>query len=230
MRLTNLDSDFLRYLIEHDIEVHDKLPTLTNISKEMGISVGKLREQLEHARTLGLVSVKPRVGTRRQPFDFGTVVLPGLLFALASGEVTFAQLSELRRGIEMTFWDQAVRRLLPEDLDRMQQLLSDARAKLNGSRIQIPHIEHRAFHLTIFGRIDNPLILGLLTAYWDAYDAVELTRYQSYAYWQEVWGYHERIADAIAGQRFDEGRQILIDHFNLLTTTPASVSAEANGR
>ncbi|MCO5196924.1 MAG: FCD domain-containing protein [Anaerolineae bacterium] len=230
MRLEKLDSTFLQYLIDHDVSPGDKLPTLTEISQELGISVGKLREQLEHARALGLVSVKPRVGMTREPFSFVPVVVPGTLFALAMEEASFEQISQLRRGLETIFWDEAVMQLLPQDIARLQKVVETAQRKLGGgdNGIQIPYNEHRDLHMTIFGRIDNPFIIGLLTAYWDAYDATELTRYQSYEYFQTIWSYHARIVDALADGHLDDGRQILIDHFNLLTTTPASV--QANGR
>jgi DNA-binding FadR family transcriptional regulator len=228
MRLEKLDSDFLQYLIDNDVQPEEKLPTLSDISDELNISVGKLREQLEQARALGLVSVKPRVGSRREAYRFDPAVLPSMLFALATEEATFAQVSQLRRGLEEQFWQEAVSKLLAEDVRNLQAIVAAAWAKLNGERIQIPFQEHRDLHLTIFGRIDNPFISGLLIAYWDAYDASELTRYQSLEYWQQVWTYHEHIVAAIAEQRFEEGRRILIDHFNLLTTIPTS--PQANGR
>ena len=61
----------------------EKLPSLQDISKEIGISVGKLREQLEVARTLGIVSVRPHHGTIRLPYDFAPAVQASLSFGLA---------------------------------------------------------------------------------------------------------------------------------------------------
>ena len=57
-------SEFLRYLASHE-ETKGSLPTLNDLSRELGISVAGLREQLEVARALGLVEVRPRTGTRR---------------------------------------------------------------------------------------------------------------------------------------------------------------------
>ena len=47
MQLIRLDSQFLHYLIDNDIPPGERLPALNDISLEMGISVGKLREQME---------------------------------------------------------------------------------------------------------------------------------------------------------------------------------------
>ena len=49
-------SEFLHYLASHK-EAEDGLPTLAELSRELGISVATLREQLEVARALGLVEV-----------------------------------------------------------------------------------------------------------------------------------------------------------------------------
>jgi DNA-binding FadR family transcriptional regulator len=37
------------------------------MSKELGVSVALLREQLEVAKAIGLVEVRPRTGIRRLP-------------------------------------------------------------------------------------------------------------------------------------------------------------------
>jgi len=223
VRLDKLDSDFLHYLVQHHINPGDRLPSLNEIGDDMGVSVGKLREEVAVARQLGVVSVRPRLGIQREPFDFARVVLPAILFSLATGETSFAQLSRLRRMIESSFWDEAVVCLTAGDRLVLRQLVESAWAKLRGEPIHIPNAEHRQLHLTIFGRLANPLVHGLLVAYWDAYDASELTRFVRYEYWVEVWTYHERIVDALCVDDFERGRRLLNEHFALLQTEPEAV-------
>jgi len=59
-------------------------------------------------------------------------------------------------------------------------------------------------------------VLGLLAAYWDAYEAVELNTYADYSYLQEVWIYHERIAKAIEAGDHAAGKELLIQHMRLI--------------
>lgn len=216
--MARLDSELLTYILGQNIQAGERLPTLSAMSQEIGISVGKLREQLEVARSLGLVSVRPRVGTQREPFDFLPAVRDSALFALAAKEATFRQFSEVRRALETALWPEAVARLTAEDVATLQQLVERAYAKLEGEPVHIPTAEHRAFHLTVFSRLDNPFVRGLLEAYWDIYEASELTRLASYAYWLEVWRYHRAIAAAIAAGDFDDGLRLLVEHFQLLPT------------
>ena len=228
MQLPKLDPPFLGYLAESAFAPEQKLPTLNEISSEMNISVGKLREQLEVARSLGLVSVRPRVGMQREPFDFSAVILKAVLFSFATGEATFAQVSQLRRALEESVWEDAVQMLTDNDKAELQQLINRAWKKLGGKPIRIPNEEHRALHLTIFSRLDNPFVQGLLAAYWDAYEASELTRFNSLEYWVEVWHYHQEIVDAICSGDFERGRQRLIKHFSLLRSVPAVDIPEIN--
>jgi DNA-binding FadR family transcriptional regulator len=221
MQLNKLDSPFLEYLVEINAAPGERLPALSDISNELGISIGKLREQLEIARSLGLVSVRPRLGIQREPFDFSHSINNGLLFSLAMGEATFEQYSQLRQIVEEGFWNQAVALLTMEDKLRLGELVEKAWAKLRGEPIHIPNSEHRELHLTIFSRLENPFVQGVLAAYWDAYEASERTRFVSYAYWVKVWTYHEQIVEALLNNEFELGRQLLVEHFSLLRSLPA---------
>ena len=229
MRLEKLDSPFLRYLIDAEATPGARIPPLNELSDELGISVGKLREQLEVARSLGLVSVRPRVGIQREPFNFSESLLNSILFSLAMGEANFEQYSQLRQVVELGFWDEAVRQLTEEDKAKLGELVKHAWKRLRGEPIHIPNQEHREFHLTIFKRLNNPFVQGILATYWDAYEASELTRFVSYAYWVEVWTYHEQIAEAICNDEFARGRQLLDEHFALLHARPATALEPASG-
>jgi DNA-binding FadR family transcriptional regulator len=167
---------------------------------------------------MGLISVRPRLGIRREPFAFSPIILDGVLFGIATGEANFEQFSQLRQVVEAGFWDQAVGLLTTEDKEHLCSLVASAWKKLRGDPIHLPNGEHRDLHLTLFSRLDNPFVQGILEAYWQAYEASEMTRFASYAYWVEVWTYHERIVDAIDRNDFALGRQLLVEHFSLLRT------------
>jgi DNA-binding FadR family transcriptional regulator len=206
----------LRYIAGSDFSPGDRLPSLEELSGLLGISVGKLREQLHVARTLGVVEVRPHTGIRLLAFDFLPAVRYSLLMALAIDPASFEAFTNLRNHVEAAFWDEAVAQMTAEDLARLRELVRLAFAKLNGHPIQIPHAEHRQLHMTIFGRLANPFVKGLLEAYWEGYEAVELNLYADYAYLQQVWQYHEQIVSAIADGDSDAGYTALVEHAALL--------------
>lgn len=225
MQLYKLKPIFLQYLIQHPVPIGQPLPTIASIGEEMGVSVGKLREQLEFARHLGLVSLRPRVGMRREPYDFMLAILPSLLFGIATGEATFAQFSELRQTLEAQLWHKAVTQLTLEDKAKLRQLVAQAWEKLKGHPVHLPNGEHRHLHLLIFSHLENPFVQGILAAYWDAYEATELTRLADYAYWLTVWEYHEKIVEALCQNQFEQGHQLLLEHFTLLPTVSVPASS-----
>lgn len=229
MIITRIDSAFLRYLLTHGCEPGARLPSLEEISNEIGISIGKLREQFEVARVLGLVEASPRRGIRCLPYEFSNAVRLGLMIGLALDPNAFRAYSALRIHLETAFWDEAVALLADEDKAELLALVERARAKLNTERIQIPYPEHRAFHLAIYRRLDNPFVRSLLEAYWDAYEAVELNTYADYGYLQEVWSYHERIARALEAGDSDLGKDLLIQHMRLIDKMGVSHESATNG-
>jgi DNA-binding FadR family transcriptional regulator len=212
------DSEFLEYLLRNVRQAGPggRLPSLNEISAETGVGVGKLREELQVARMLGLIEISPRRGIHLLPYDFLPAVRLSLMIALSLDRDAFHQFSVLRTHLETAFWDEAVSLLTEADRGELLSLVAQARLKLSQDRIQIPHREHRAFHLAIYSRLHNPFVVGLLEAYWDGYEAVELNTYTDYGYLQEVWDYHLRIAEALARGDHALGKQLLIEHMTLI--------------
>ena len=91
--------------------------------------------------------------------------------------------------------------------------------------MQIPHGEHRQLHMVIYRRLKNPFVLGLLEAYWEAYEAVGLNHYAGYEYLQSVWEYHQRMVDAICSGDFDAGFKALVEHTDLIHHRPVAALA-----
>src|SRR5260221_3714384 len=217
MALNTLESDFLNYIIDRHLQPGSQLPTLTELSQELEINVGKLREQLEVARSLGLVEVRTRTGIRIKDLDFLPAIRLSLLFALALDKSHFEEFTELRNHIEVAFWHEAVAQLTPDNKAHLRRLVDAAWEKLNHETlIQIPHAEHRAFQLHIFTNLDNPFVKGLLEVYWEAYEAVELDTYADLHYWQEAWRYHELILNCVCDGDFDAARVAFVEHTKLL--------------
>jgi DNA-binding FadR family transcriptional regulator len=227
MILPKIESEFLRYLLVNGHPAGERLPSLAELSAETGMSMGKLREQFEVARMLGLVEASPRRGIVRTEYSFLPAVRLSLLAALAINPAHFDAFSGLRAHLETAYWDEAVALLTEEDFATLRSLVAAARAKLSEPRIQIPYQEHRELHLTIYRQLDNPFVVGLLEAYWAAYEAVELNTYADYAYLQEVWRYHERIVDAICRGEVAEGKRLLVEHMQLLSARGVAMETPA---
>ena len=216
----NLPSELLEYLAKKAYSPGTRLPAIQELSKSLGISTGKLREQLEVARQLGLVEVRPKTGIRTLDFSFSLMIKTGLSFALALDPEYFFQFGVLRNNVEASFWYQAIRLLQQTDKNYLQVLSKRAWSKLRGYPIQIPHDEHRELHLAIFSRLENPFVVGLLEAYWEAYEAVGLNMYADYSYLESVWNYHDQMIQAILEGDEEAGYQALVEHTGLIHNRP----------
>ena len=218
----DLGSDLLNYIVESGLKPGDRLPAISTLRdpEHLGISTSKAREQLEVARALGLVEVRSKTGTRLQAYSFTPAVLLSLLYALARAPQLFEMFSQLRIHVETAFWHEACASMLDEDKEHMHQCVYAARKKLTADWVRIPHQEHREFHLTMYKRLGNPFVIGLLEAYWDAYHAVQLDTYSDYEYLQKVWDYHEGIINAISAGDYDLAQTTFVEHTTLIRFMP----------
>ncbi len=219
--------ELLSYILQHQFRPGDQVPPLDKLSKEMAISVGKLREQLEVAQAMGFVEVRPRTGVRLLPYTFAPAVRYSLLFAIATDHRYFKAFSDLRNHIEFAFFREAVALLTPEDHAQMQVLVARAWAKLNDTPPRMPHAEHRELHMMIYRHLDNVFVKGLLEAYWDAYEAEGLNVLSEYEYLREVWTFHEGIVKAIAQGDVDEAYRLFVQHTQLLQKHPSTFKAQS---
>jgi DNA-binding FadR family transcriptional regulator len=159
--------------------------------------VAALREQLEVARSLGLVEVKPRTGMRRKPYSFAPAVLQSLDYAIALNKDHFLAFADLRQHVETAYWHQAVKLLTPEDHETLNSLLRahGKNCAATPSKSPTPNIANCISPST--AAWDNPFVTGLLQSYWDAYETVGLNFFTDYNYLTQVWTYHQKMVDAI---------------------------------
>jgi len=193
-----------------------RLPSLGDLAKEMGVSRGKLREELIVAQAYGVVEMRPGDGTYVHPFDFYSAIRPAVLYSIACDKANFESFRKLRAYLEIAFYDEATRALDEEDYRQLEQIVARAERKLRGTPIQIPHDEHRELHLRIFGKLDNPFVQGILQAYWDAYEAVELHHYFDLSYYAKMWTSHRALVEALKANQPQQGKAILAEHFTIL--------------
>jgi DNA-binding FadR family transcriptional regulator len=217
VRLPALRSDILRYIVENERQPGDKLPTIQQIGQELGTSVAKTRESLEVARALGAVAIKPGRGTEVVEYRFAPAVTLSALYAIGQDFGKFEELHQMRNALEVYFWEDAVRHLDAEALACLRALIDSANDRLSRSPFQVPATEHRRFHLVIFAGLNNSFVSGVLEAYWDVYEAFGLNMYADLDYLRRVWGYHERMVDAIEAGDIEASRRLLVEHMNLLS-------------
>jgi DNA-binding FadR family transcriptional regulator len=222
----NGHSPLIDYLIKQKRAGVIELPSLENLRQILGLSLSSLREQLEVARIMGFVEIKPKTGTKIVDYQFSPAILHSASYAVDTDPSLFRAYADLRNHIESSYWVQSVSLLTTSDYQRLQELVEMAMAKLNGKPISIPHEEHRELHMLLFSRLDNPFVKGILEAYWELYEAEGLNIYTDLSYLKEVWRYHENLVNAIVAGEFEMGYKMLTEHRGLLLQRKHAVASQ----
>jgi DNA-binding FadR family transcriptional regulator len=212
---TNL-SEFMTYLASIPETSSQKIPPLNLLSRELGISVATLREQLEEARSLGIVEVKPKAGIRKLPYDFSTALKPGLTYAVHEGCISYQQFADLRKHLETAYFVEAAQSLDWTAIEKLEELVNEAFEIIQHTPGKVPAAQHREFHTLIYKHLNNQYLNGVLDAYWEVYHLSGLEVYPDISYIERVWQYHSRIVDQLQKKNFSEGLTLLVEHMDLL--------------
>jgi DNA-binding FadR family transcriptional regulator len=210
-------SELLKYFAAIPEGSDQRIPPLSELSKQLGISVATLREQLEVARLLGIVEIKPKAGIHKTGYSLKPALLASLTYAVDCNSQLFAHLSSLRKHLEAAYFIEAVQLLSTSDIEYLTFLNKKAQEKIRSIPPQLPNAEHREFHLGIYRRLNNPFVTSVLEVYWDLYRSTGLEIYPEMTYIDRVWQYHQRIVDAIRQGNLNLGMQILVEHMDLIS-------------
>lgn len=206
----------LDYLIEKAKNPHSDIPSIQKISSDLGISTACLREQMELAKNLGIIKAQPRRGIEILPYQFKPAVEKSLYYAISLDQKYFHQFSEIRNHLEQAYFIESARSLDQNSINELKTYVNQAQAKLEGFPVQIPHQEHRNYHLSIFKPTNNVFLIGFLESYWDMYEQAGLDLYNNLEYLIIVWDYHQRIIEAIELGDFDSASKLLTAHMELI--------------
>lgn len=208
---------FMKYLASLPPDTAIRLPSLHELSRQLGISVASLREQMEVARVMGLIEVRPRTGIVKRPYTFTDTATMSLMYAVADGQDAFQAFSDLRQHIEAAYWKEAAALLNEDDTVYLQSIVDRAFGRLHNRPPQIPMEEHREFHLSVYRRINNPYVQGILEAYWVMYEKTGMAVYSDLEYLEQVWNYHQQMVKAIRNDRMEAGYQLFMEHLDLIS-------------
>lgn len=213
---TDNQTRLLQFIIRRIKEGRDDLPPIQELSELLEMSVPTLREQLEALKMLGLLDARPRHGLHIREIDGSAGLQQMALITVSLDMKYFYQFSELRERTEQAWFMNAVERLEKDDVEQLEQYVTNALAKLHGNPIQIPYREHKELHLSIYQRLDNVFVMSILNTYWTLYEAVGMNLYTDLEYQTIVWKYHSDIIDAIKKKNYQNGLMLLSSHFQLL--------------
>jgi DNA-binding FadR family transcriptional regulator len=216
-------SEFLQYLAEKATNGEERLPPLTELSRELGVSVASLREQLEVARIFGFVEVRPKTGIRWLPYQFAPSILMSVVYAITISPEFFDQFRDLRNHLESAYFYESLANLDLHHIDRLMELVEVAENKMEMYPPQLPHREHRDLHNILFSGVTNTFVKGIFSVYWEVYEAQGFSVISDLDYLKRVWSYHRRIVEAIYKKDYAEAFEMFLEHKDLMMHNPKPV-------
>lgn len=194
------------------------IPSIAQLSNDLGLSTSSLREQLEVARQLEFVEVKTRTGIQTSTFSAAPAICLAYRYGLEVEPDLIWDILSVRQHLELSYWQEAVVHLTKKDVGYLNEIIESAFRKINNQPVVIPIEEHKEFHLSIYRSLNNSFLNSLLEAYWQIYQETDVRVYSDKTYLESIWAYHRKVQQAIASKEYDLGYQALMTHFEIVRT------------
>jgi GntR family transcriptional repressor for pyruvate dehydrogenase complex len=133
----------------------DRLPPERDMSEQFRVSRTVIREAIKALHEKGLVGIRPGSGTYIVPVE-GQAVLNSMTLYVKTQRVALHNLIEARYLLEPEIAALAAQRAQPEDLEKMQQLITEMDQHLNSAEEFVS--ADVGFHLALAEATHNPVL------------------------------------------------------------------------
>lgn len=198
------------YIQRHRLEPNDALPSEGELARSLEVSRSSVREAVKSLESMGILETRRGSGVFVRAFSFEPL-LNNLPYGLMDGAGALADLLEVRRILELSMIATAIERLDDEQARAIDETLDGMRARAERGE-GFPD-EDRQFHATLFHKVDNTILLGLIDVFWLA--ASKASQHQNLADPQPMSTYrdHVAIAEAVKARRVDGASEALDRHY-----------------
>jgi GntR family transcriptional repressor for pyruvate dehydrogenase complex len=214
----NLSERVTQYLIKHiqqnDLKPGDRVPSEVQVSGELGISRGVVRQAYHSLRKAGILEIamgrSPRVGELSSD-----AFTPLFVHALSTEQASVEDVLELRSAVEIHAAELAA-------IHRNSGHVESLRKAVEGMRKTVNDLDRFAridvrFHQLIGNATGNPLFEIFSRALRGSYESSIRTGLHSrttVAQIEKIVDTHEAIADAIEAQQPSRARKMMTLHFD----------------
>ncbi|HHW02550.1 MAG TPA: FadR family transcriptional regulator [Thermoanaerobacterales bacterium] len=185
----------------------DKLPSERDLSQQMGISRGILREALRTLESKGYINRKPGGGTYIRELTYSQNTGQKLINALK--HATYLDLLEIREILEQKIVELAVERATDEDILEMEKILEHCQ---NANEYD-PKMDH-AFHLSIASATKNALMANFMAANLELIKDITTRTHNNPNRLKEMINEHKKIMDAIKARNAEKAQKALLEHLH----------------
>src|SRR5215471_13023158 len=214
----NLSERVMQYLVKHihdnDLKPGDRVPSEIQVSGELGISRGVVRQAYHSLRTAGILEIamgrSPRVGELSH-----AAFTPLLAHALSTDQVSVQDVLELRFAVEVHAAELAATHRSPWQVEALKKLVEGMRKTVTDldrfARIDVRFHQligkatgnalFEIFSRTLHGSLESSIRSGLRSR-------------STLAQIEQIVDTHQAIVDAIEAQQPARARKLMTQHFD----------------
>jgi GntR family transcriptional repressor for pyruvate dehydrogenase complex len=194
----------------------DQLPTERELIEGLNVGRSSVRAAIQKLAILGLVEVRPGIGTFVTGMGPKALVRNNLINLMMADEIT-TDLLEAREIIEPQIAALAVQRATEEDLFKLQSLLDEMRSKID-------HGEHvyplsAQFHKVLSEATHNSVLILFMESIMDLLIERGQKTDTAPGYLTKEFEEHQRIVDLIRAAQVDAVRDLVREHIESSSVT-----------
>ena len=198
------------YIVEHQLQAGDPLPSEGHFAEEFGVSRSPVREAVKALQSLGIIEVRHGEGLFVREWNLEPF-LETLTYGLRFNPQTLAELYQIRVWLEMAVIEDVAMQISVTEIGELELLMLHWKHAYDNNQ---PYLKFdRQFHQIILRVMKNDTLLKLFDAFWVAfenYDNVDLLMARDPL---RVIKEHQEVVDAIKLHDSDLARQKLRHQF-----------------
>jgi GntR family transcriptional repressor for pyruvate dehydrogenase complex len=194
-------------LIHHrQLEIGSRLPSLDELSEQLGASRASVREAMKLLDAWGVITVRHGVGTFVSGLVKDSLLIPFKVSA-ERGQDAIVSLHQLREALEPHIAALAAIHATPEHLERMEEALRKMEQTLDNPEEHLP--ADMAFHSTLAEATGNDLFLLVIYPVVGLLEDAKYLAIQFPGATHKGQPYHQRVFDHVKNRQPEGARRVM---------------------
>lgn len=204
---------FKKEIINGKLQPGNKLPSLEELTYQLGVSKPTIREAFQLLQEIGLIfSTKGRSGgyfvADYHPDKLTNSIYEMISVSLSLNKLNRSQLLELRKMVEIPCAGYAAERRTSENLESLERIYDQITNTLDEDREKLLELDLE-FHLVIAESTQNPLATTFVNAMARSFLEADLTSHKNK---QMIIGNLDKVLEAIAKQDCEATKSSMEKH------------------
>lgn len=208
-------NQIINMMRDGSLKAGDKLPNEAQLSEQLGVSRGILREALTQLQSQGYIRRKPKDGTYIQDNIQG-MLMNGSVNELMK-KATYSDLLDFRETLELKMVERVIERASDEEIEELFDGLGVA------DNEEIQHNMDHYFHYKLAQASRNIFFMNFIDTYYDLITEIANKSNRDEVRRIQIAEEHLAIAKAIANRDKNAAKQAVLHHMKMVDKTVESM-------